>query len=325
MESFAITPYPIGWYLAAFSSDVGVAEVKRLHYFGQELVCFRGQDGLAHVLDAYCPHQGANLGVGGFVGGNDIVCPFHAWRFSGEGLNTRIPYAPCDTGALLQPWTTRELDGMIYVWYHPDHEEPTWEPQPVPEFNDAAYPPSWHSDPIEMTVPLQETYENAVDAAHFVQVHRAHAMPTVNVLKVDGPLFIAELPDQTLRSDRGPFQAVVTSDLWGLGIDIARMKSDFMHIVYMHLQTPIDEKRIEIRFHITCRRLNKEDGHQEPPEFVARIGEGLLVELRNDKVIWDNKIYRPSPRLAENEGPVLEYRRWAQQFYPKAALETAGA
>ena len=46
------------------------------------------------VLDAYCPHLGANLAVGGHVVKDDIQCPFHLWTFSGtDGKCVSVPYA----------------------------------------------------------------------------------------------------------------------------------------------------------------------------------------------------------------------------------------
>lgn len=61
---------------------------------GEQVAVFRGRDGKAHVVDAYCPHLGANLAVGGRVVGNCIECPFHGWQFNGEdGKCVRIPYA----------------------------------------------------------------------------------------------------------------------------------------------------------------------------------------------------------------------------------------
>ncbi len=55
---------------------------------------FRGQDGKAYVVDAYCPHLGANLAVGGRVVGGCIECPFHGWQFRGaDGKCVKIPYA----------------------------------------------------------------------------------------------------------------------------------------------------------------------------------------------------------------------------------------
>lgn len=58
------------------------------------MAVFRGQDGEDYVVDAYCPHLGANLAVGGRVVGNCIECPFHGWQFRGnDGKCVKIPYA----------------------------------------------------------------------------------------------------------------------------------------------------------------------------------------------------------------------------------------
>ena len=58
---------------------------------------FRGNDGVAYVVDAYCPHLGANMSVlGKVINDNCIQCPFHGWTFRGEdGLCVDIPY--CST------------------------------------------------------------------------------------------------------------------------------------------------------------------------------------------------------------------------------------
>lgn len=61
---------------------------------GEQVAVFRGTEGKAYVVDAYCPHLGANLAVGGRVVGQSIECPFHGWQFRGEdGKCVRIPYA----------------------------------------------------------------------------------------------------------------------------------------------------------------------------------------------------------------------------------------
>ena len=55
---------------------------------------FRSQKGKVHIVDAYCPHLGANMGVGARVFGDCLECPFHGWKFNGEtGICTDIPYA----------------------------------------------------------------------------------------------------------------------------------------------------------------------------------------------------------------------------------------
>lgn len=62
---------------------------------GENLVAWRGMESdQVHVADAYCPHNGAHLGVGGTVRGDCIQCPFHHWRYrGGDGKLVEIPYA----------------------------------------------------------------------------------------------------------------------------------------------------------------------------------------------------------------------------------------
>ena len=65
---------------------------------GKNLAVFRGEDGRAHALDAYCCHNGANLAAGGLVKGSCLECPFHGWQFRGDdGKCTHIPY--CERSA----------------------------------------------------------------------------------------------------------------------------------------------------------------------------------------------------------------------------------
>ena len=79
MRSIERFPYysafPFGWYRAAYSEDVGPGELRPVRYLNRDLVVWRGEDGAAHVMDAYCPHLGAHLGYGGRVQGCEIVCP----------------------------------------------------------------------------------------------------------------------------------------------------------------------------------------------------------------------------------------------------------
>ena len=48
------------------------------------MVLWRDGDGAARQRRVL-PHLGAHFGYGGHVNGNDIVCPFHGWRFDCDG------------------------------------------------------------------------------------------------------------------------------------------------------------------------------------------------------------------------------------------------
>lgn len=90
-------PYPNGWYQLCFSHELKRGETKHVEACGLHLALWRSDvDGTPVAVDAFCPHLGANLGVGGEVvtGTSSIRCPFHSWEFDGKtGRCTNIPYS----------------------------------------------------------------------------------------------------------------------------------------------------------------------------------------------------------------------------------------
>ena len=68
--------YARGWHIVLFSQELQIGEVKKLHYFDHDFVAYRGESGKVAILDAHCPHLGANLASGeGRVRGDNIACP----------------------------------------------------------------------------------------------------------------------------------------------------------------------------------------------------------------------------------------------------------
>lgn len=59
-------------------------KILKMFISGTTLAVFRADDGVAHVIDAHCPHIGANMARGGTVQGDCLKCPFHGWEFSGK-------------------------------------------------------------------------------------------------------------------------------------------------------------------------------------------------------------------------------------------------
>lgn len=43
--------------------------------------------------------------------------------------------------------------------------------------------------------------------------------------------------------------------------------------------------------------------------------KGYCYDVSTDFKIWQNKIYITPPALAKGDGPIAQYRSWAQQFY----------
>ncbi|EGI69506.1 3-chlorobenzoate-3,4-dioxygenase oxygenase subunit [Acromyrmex echinatior] len=86
--------YPNGWFALLESSQIKNGQVKHVSALGENFAVFRTERGVVNILDAYCPHLGANMAEGGRVKGNCLECPFHSWTFRGEdGYCENIPYA----------------------------------------------------------------------------------------------------------------------------------------------------------------------------------------------------------------------------------------
>src|ERR1700722_3473485 len=82
-----------GWFIVAASGDVTSEAPLRLFFFDRKMVAFRNPDGRVSVLDAVCPHMGAEFGVQGLVEDGGIRCPYHHWRFGPDGRCNHIPYS----------------------------------------------------------------------------------------------------------------------------------------------------------------------------------------------------------------------------------------
>src|SRR3990172_8811509 len=116
---FEVPPFPNCWFQVAYTDELAAGAVVPLRYFGKDLVLFRGDDGVARVVDAFCPPRGPPLDSGSAVIENPIRCPFHFWRFDGEGRCVDVPYAnKIPPLARLDGRHVCEKNGLIIVFHH---------------------------------------------------------------------------------------------------------------------------------------------------------------------------------------------------------------
>lgn len=120
------------WYPLALSSELERKQILGVGFLNGQVAVYRGQDGKARVVSAYCRHLGANLSVGGTVVGEEIRCPFHHWRYEGEtGRCTHIPsQAHIPPAAQLFAYPTAEAWGIIWAF---NGETPLYEVPHLPE------------------------------------------------------------------------------------------------------------------------------------------------------------------------------------------------
>lgn len=299
-------PMPFGWFAACKVDDIPDGGTIPLSYVGEELVAWRqGQE--VHLNDAYCPHLGAHLGVGGRVVDDCLVCPFHEWTFNAEGRNVDIPYAERpNKKARIRTYPTIVRNGFLLFWYHPDAEQaPLWE---IPEELMPADFVLAGAFEWQVNTAWQEIAENSVDMAHFKSVHGLTQVADISDLTMDGP-FRTINSTQAFNTAKGVFEGKLQSNSLGPGLGVTHF--DLMgRVTLLSMTTPIDDDSVRVRFSMF---------HAPTDEIAAKIATPFAEEVKRqfeeDMPIWESKRFVPTPALAPTERPVTEFRRWASQFY----------
>lgn len=157
------------WFPVARSRDVGPPRPATL--LGRKLVVYRGASGRPVVAERRCPHRGGDL-AGGTVHGDDIACPYHGWRYSGDdGKCVLVPsledQAKIPRKACIETFPAVERYGHIWTVLEepvaPLYEPAEWS---AVEFDWLA------ADPILSPTGVAVAIENFRDVAHFPFVHR---------------------------------------------------------------------------------------------------------------------------------------------------------
>ena len=325
------TRFARGWPCLGLADAFKDGEPHEIEAFGTKLVVFQGQDdGDLHVLNAYCPHMGGNL-AHGTVKGDAVACPFHDWRWSGDGRCAGIPYARrVPPRARTRSWTTLERNRQLFVWHDPEGNPPPPEVT-VPEIAGVHGPEAgqwsdwnWKTLRVEGSH-CREIVDNVVDMAHFYYVHYAFPEYFKNVFEGHvatqymessprGDMELGTLSSGMLRSDAsyyGPSYMIdhLYSDVGG-GLE--------MEIVLINCHYPIDADSFVLQYGAIVKRLPGMTD-QQAAEAAAATAEGATVGFEQDVEIWRNKTRIDNPLLTEEDGPVYQLRRWYEQFYVDVA------
>ncbi|MCM1971438.1 Rieske 2Fe-2S domain-containing protein [Streptomyces sp. NPDC002812] len=318
-----------GWHCLGLAASFKDGTPHEIQAFGTKLVVFQGADsGELSILNAYCPHMGGNL-AHGTVKGDTVACPFHDWRWSGDGRCAAIPYARrVPPRARTRAWTSLERNGQLYVWHDPEGNPPPPEVTiPViegvgdPEWSDW----SWNFLRVENSN-CREIVDNVVDMAHFYYVHYAFPHYFKNV-------FDGHVATQYMESTpRGDVDLGTLSTGGGLRSDasyygpsymIDKLWSDIgggveLESVLINCHYPIDENSFMLMYGTIVKKLPGMSDEQAA-EAARLTSEGLAVGFEQDVEIWKNKTRIDNPLLTEEDGPVYQLRRWYEQFYVDAA------
>jgi phenylpropionate dioxygenase-like ring-hydroxylating dioxygenase large terminal subunit len=134
----------------------------------EHLVLWRSSDGIAHAMKDLCIHRGTALSLG-WISEDNIVCPYHGWRYNKKGHCVAIPQSAVQqipAKACIKNYQSIERYGLIWIAL----EEPKYPLPEIPELESGNWkivntgPFVWKSD-------ASRQVENFTDFGHFPWVH----------------------------------------------------------------------------------------------------------------------------------------------------------
>jgi phenylpropionate dioxygenase-like ring-hydroxylating dioxygenase large terminal subunit len=250
------------------------------------------------------------------VCGERLICPFHKFEYDHQGQCVATPYVGrVPPKARTRHLPVRERDGVITVWWDELGRAPTWEPEP-PDMHGWTLP---RGRLYELKSHPLSTSENSVDVGHFGTLHGFDRVEIIAPIRTHGPYLTASY--EFGHRIAGVFvRNTFTVHLWGLGYSLVENRThglDLRTRLWI-FSTPTHPGHIELRIATAApigesSRLGKVFGRVQQ-QLALRT---LSRDVQADFDVWKHRTHLDQPALAPGDGPVGQYRRWAQQFNPR--------
>lgn len=160
------------WHPVALAGELAGAPLG-VRLLDQDLVLWRDGGGLPRAAVDRCPHRGARLSLG-CVRGGELECPYHGWRFDGQGQAVCVPALPGFAPPASHRAATVEAQeryGLLWVRLLPggaagvEPDPPAFAAEQEPRLRKV------NCGPYDVAASAPRIVENFLDMAHFGYVH----------------------------------------------------------------------------------------------------------------------------------------------------------
>ena len=313
-----------GWHCLGLKSAFADGKPHGVEAFGGKLVVWQDSHGDINALDGYCRHMGGDL-TQGTIKGDEVACPFHDWRWGGDGKCKAIPYArrvPLRARTERYPVVVR--NGQVLVWHDVEGSEPDLDilPPELPGVGTDEYT-DWTWEVLDVpNAHCREIIDNVVDMAHFFYIHFAFPTSFRNVF--EGQV-ATQFMESTGRPDvegagYGDEGLVLKSEAsyYGPSYMINWINVDYKgfetEVILINCHVPTSQNSFKLQYGLCVK---KPDGVDDATaDYIGkRYSETFKEGFEQDVAIWLSKAPVQNPLLCEEDGPVYQLRRWYEQFY----------
>ncbi|WKN50401.1 Rieske 2Fe-2S domain-containing protein [Nocardioides sp. Arc9.136] len=316
-----------GWHCLGLESAFADGRPHGIEAFGTKLVVWQDSQGGTNVLDGYCRHMGGDL-TQGSVKGDEVACPFHDWRWGGDGKCKQIPYARrVPLRARTQKYPVVIRNGQVLVWHDVEGSAPDLDvlPPELPGIGTDEWTDwFWEVVPIEGSN-CRELIDNVVDMAHFYYVHLSFPTSFRNVFEgTRATQYMGSKGRPDVSGGYGDAEMFLKSEAtyFGPSYMVNWLEVDYKgfvtEVVLVNCHLPTGPDSFTLQYGIAVKKpegLDEATAQYIAKKYATMFGEGFLQDVH----IWKNKVPVQNPLLCEEDGPVYQLRRWYEQFYVDVA------
>lgn len=321
------------WYAAALADEVTADQPLKARMLGQTVVLFRDAEGAVHCVHNTCSHRGGALGDGK-IKGDTVECPYHGWRFGGDGRCRRIPSlgpdATIPARARIDAYPTVERYGLVFVFLGdlPESERPPI--LDIAEYDDPSYRVTRQT--MEWNIDFRRSIENSIDPAHNEFVHDTHGhagdnddyhVPPLTLEETEwgvgfrNKMFAPPPAEGRMREASGRTESTVIEA--GTGHHGPHMvwthihPTPTMHIHQYLFETPIEPDRTRL-FLVTLRNFIP------TPDYDAKMIERNAYVAGQDRVVLEALEPKQSPDsqrfevLTPSDQAMVRYREFLKSW-----------
>jgi len=319
------------WYPVAKSDELTAEAPFRTRILGLKFIAFRDAAGAAHVLSDTCVHRGGSLGKGKLKDGC-VVCPYHGWRYDGDGKCVEIPSIARDqtppARAKVDSYPVAERYGIVFAFLGdlPEDERPPL--YDVEEFG----ADGWRANDLvvfEVDYYYERSVENGLDAAHNEFVHPKQGSPAMSEAFRSKGIEVVDIPwgsEFSLRFgqedggllgdkvDRSYTGVTAGSGHQGPNNLVTRIQFNEQNIFHQYFfEAPIDEDRTRIFF------LNMRSFMMEPENDQAIIDVNMEIAKEDIDILVElDPVRTPDSNSREvlmpADRPIVRYREYLREW-----------
>ena len=316
------------WYPICTSEELQATDPLRSQVLGLRFVAFRDADGRAQVLSDTCVHRGGSLSKGKVVDGC-VACPYHGWRYSGDGKCQLVPSleegSKIPARAKVDSYPVQEKYGMVFAFLGdlPQEERPPL--YEIEEYEDD----NWRASELmilEIDCFYERSMENGVDLMHNEFVHPIQGSPkpipdSIKYTRTDwGSGVASKLSEMGIKRSASEGMAsdpkTLNAGSWHHGPNMLITWISFSETRALHqyvFEAPVDDGHTKI-YLLNLRSFMLEAEHDN---YIRKANLRVIVE---DVVILDNlyPVRTPETRTKEILTPgdhaVVCYRDFLQDW-----------